>query len=120
MRGAVEAARQAQRERQLLRDMLAMVTEGKLQLCDSARQLPSWNCQQQYGPIRLTKSEGLSELGKIVRSTAKALGFADERIHDIATAASEAGMNAIVSGGGSGEAHVAACDGVVQVRVEDH
>jgi len=54
-----------------------------------------------------------------VREAAQGAGYSEERQHDLVTAASEAGMNAIVhGGGGTGQVSVGAGD-TVQVRVED-
>ncbi len=70
--------------------------------------------------IMLTDTGGLSELRHELRSAAIAQGFSDDRWQDAISAAGEAGMNAIVHGGG-GRAQVSTDPrGTVQVRIEDY
>lgn len=115
---AAQAASAAQ-QRQFLRDVLASVTEGRLHLCSTPEELPSpltplgdW--------VPLTLAEGLRELRQRTQDAAQAAGLTNEGQYDLMTAASEAGMNAIVhAGGGTGQVSFSP-DGVVQVRVEDH
>ena len=71
--------------------------------------------------IPLTREGGLRELRLRAQEAAQQAGHAAERQFDLVTAASEAGMNAVTHGGGTGTAWVSASDGgTVQVRVEDH
>jgi len=108
----------AERQRVLLRDVLTSVTEGKLLLCTSPAQLPPPRAPV-GGPIRLTREAGLSALRRRAVEASRAAGHPEGRRQDLMTAASEAGMNAVVHGG-EGTAWVSAgADGVVQVRVED-
>lgn len=109
----------AERQKALLRDVLASVTGGRLRLMEAEEDLPS-PLSEGGGPIPLTAADGLRALRQQVRETTLALGFADERWQDLVTAASEGGMNAVTHGGGLGEARVSS-DGVdtVQVWVQD-
>ncbi len=98
--------------------MLASVTEGRLLLSSSPAQLPP-PLTPVGALILLTKKEGLRELSQRAQEATEVAGMADERQFDLVTAASEAGMNAVVhAGGGTGFVSVNA-DGTVQVRVED-
>ncbi|BDI28375.1 hypothetical protein CCAX7_004260 [Capsulimonas corticalis] len=117
-RGAVEAARARLRERSFLRDVLSSVTGGKLLLCDHPGQLPPVRTLI-HGPIPMDSTAALRAIRHETQQAAQKCGHAAEREVDLLTAASEAGMNAIVHAGG-GTAYVSySDDGVVQVRVED-
>jgi len=119
-RRGMEAAREALLAQQgaFLRDVLASVTEGKLLLSTNPAQLPL--PRMPFGePIALTKEGGLRALRLRAQEAAEQMGLSQERQHDLLTAASEAGMNAIVHGGGGVGRVSAGLDGVVQVRVED-
>lgn len=119
-RRRVEQELQASKEQQqiLLRDVLASVTEGKLLISNTPALLPV--TRPPVGePIHLTEQAGLWELRHRAMDAALAAGHSGERCHDLATAASEAGMNAIVHGGGGTAKVSVSQDGVVQVRVED-
>ncbi len=115
---AAQAASAAQ-QRQFLRDVLASVTEGRLHLCSTPEELPP--PLTPFGePIPLTQAEGLRALRQRTQEAAQAAGLISEGEHDLITAASEAGMNAVVhAGGGTGQVSLGP-GGVVQVRVEDH
>lgn len=107
------------REQRFLRDVLASVTEGKLRLCVSESDLPMPG-ETQSEPADLTPDAGLYALQRLTEGIAEAAGHSALRQHDLMTAASEAGMNAIVhAGGGMGRVSVNAF-GMVQVRVVDH
>lgn len=107
----------ASQQRAFLRDVLASVTEGHLILCDTADDLPV-RLPSVSGPIGLSPAGGLAELRHLAVDLAAEMK--EERRHDLVTAVSEAGMNAVTHGGGQGEAWVAVSDtGMVQVRVED-
>jgi len=117
----LELARQTllTQQQRLLGDMLSSVTEGKLILCDSAQRLPAYLEIIKSSTV-LTREMGLSELRRGVREAARQAKHSEERIIDLVTAVSEAGMNAIVHGGGYGTALVSvSAAGVVQVRVQD-
>ena len=107
----------AAQQRAFLRDVLASVTEGHLILCDTAADLPV-PLQSTHGPVALSRAGGLAELRHLAIDLA--LEMKEERRHDLVTAVSEAGMNAVTHGGGSGIGWVAVSGtGTVQVRVED-
>jgi len=104
-------------QRAFLRDVLASVTEGHLILCDTSADLPA-PLLPAHGPIALSRTGGLAALRH--QAVDLAAGMKEERRHDLVTAVSEAGMNAVTHGGGLGKAWVAASEtGRVQVRVED-
>ncbi|MEO7716978.1 MAG: PAS domain S-box protein [Capsulimonas sp.] len=119
-RKQAEAALEAAVERQhtLLRDVLVSVTEGKLCLLGGEEQLPVM-IETVGDPIALTVTEGLRELRAATMDAARQAGFVSERQYDLMTAASEAGMNAIVHGGGGTAQIGLGADGAVQVRVTD-
>jgi PAS domain S-box-containing protein len=117
LRDLTERERMAAQQRAFLRDVLLSVTEGRLHLCHTASELPA-PLVPFGGSVSLSREGGLRELRHLALEAAE--GMAEEGRHDLATAASEAGMNAIVhGGGGTGQVSVGA-DGTVQVRVEDH
>ena len=104
-------------QRAFLRDVLASVTEGRLVLCDADADLPA-----PLAPVgevvALSREGGLREFRRLALAAAE--GMVEERRHDLVTAVSEAGMNAITHGGGVGTGRVSVgADGTVQVRVED-
>jgi len=111
----------AARQRQFLRDVLASVTEGRLMLCQSEADLPA-PLADSSPPIPLTAGGGgLRELRQAAWEACQAAGLAEERGHDMITAASEAGMNCIVHvGEGVGQVFTDPFKGTVQVRVHDH
>ena len=108
------------RQQTLLRDVLASVTEGKLRLCGAADELPE--PLTAFGePIALTPERaGLCELRGLAQEAARGVGHPENRQSDLATAVSEAGMNAIVHGGGGTAWVMTGENGAVRVRVEDH
>ena len=108
----------AVRQQTFLREILASVTEGKLLLSNSSTQLPA-PLTAVGEPIPLTPKAGLWELRRCAQAAALGAGHSDARQFDLITAASEAGMNAIVhAGGGTARVSVGGT-GTVQVRVED-
>lgn len=119
-KAAEEALREAtERQRIMLKDVLENVTEGKLRLCDSRSDLPA-PLSQQNKPIMITRAEGLAALRRTTKEIALSLNFPADRWQGIVTAASEAGMNTVVHGGGKGTGFVSTdCDHTIQIRVED-
>lgn len=114
-----EAARDAAvQQRVFLKDVLASVTEGRLALCDTEADLPS-PLTKVGEVIPLNRKEGPGPLRYAAVSAARGCSFSEERVQDLATSASEAGMNAITHGGG-GQA-IVRTDGAdfVQVWVTD-
>lgn len=120
-RHAIEQERMetARRQRAFLHDVLASVTEGRLQLCSAPEELPV-----PFGTasprLPLTPDAGLYALRHLAQDLAAAAGHDGLRQYDLITAASEAGMNAIVHAGGGTATVSVSNDGTVQVRVEDH
>ena len=113
----------AERRQAFMRDVLASVTEGKLLLSDPATPLPA-PLAPVGGPIPLTREGGLWELRRRAQGAAQESGYSDLRQFDLITAASEAGMNAIVHAGGGTTRVFAGKTGTdesgrVQVWVED-
>jgi len=119
-RAQMEGERQAASARQqtFMREVLASVTEGKLLLSGPATPLPA-----PLAPvgdlIPLTRTAGLWELRRRAQHAAREAGHSDVRQFDLITAASEAGMNAIVHAGGGTACVFADESGTIQVRVED-
>ena len=95
----IERQEVAQRERALLREILASVTEGKLRLCDEAADLPA-SYPVVGEPILLPRHEGSRALRRATQATAIEAGLPELRWNDLVTATSEAAMNAVVHGGG--------------------
>lgn len=106
------------KQRVFLRDVLASVTGGRLNLCDSRADLPEPMAERSK-PIKLSLTGGLRELRREAKIAALAQGFADERWQDLLTAVSEAAMNAVVHAGGGRGFISWGTPGTVQVRVED-
>jgi PAS domain S-box-containing protein len=104
------------RQRALLSDVLASVTEGRLMLVETPEQLPA-RLDPAGPPIDLTLPS-LRELRKQTQEAAKRDGFPEERWQDLQTAVGEASMNAVVHAGG-GTAAVGVRPGTVQVWIED-
>ncbi len=114
-----EAQENALRQRVFLRDVLASVTEGRLQLCDTPDDLPPVPVHSSP-PVSLTHSAGLSQLRHEAMAAAAAVGLPGERGLDLALAVGEAGMNAVVHAGfGTGQVFWDKDSQRVQVRVED-
>jgi PAS domain S-box-containing protein len=109
----------AERQQTFLREVLSSVTEGKLLLSNSSAQLPR-PLMPVDSPVALTREAGLWDLRRCAQEAARVAGHTDERQFDLITAASEAGMNAIVHGGGGTGWVSVGGNGTVQVRVEDH
>ncbi|BDI33518.1 hypothetical protein CCAX7_55690 [Capsulimonas corticalis] len=116
-RAAEERAATEQRQREFMRDVLASVTNGKLHLCFSDADLPG-PCPDCTG-VTLTPTEGLRALRLTADEAAGAQGFSDDRRHDLVTAVSEAGMNAIVHAGGGVACVRTLPDHIVQVWIVD-
>ena len=114
-----EAKENALRQRVFLRDVLASVTDGRLQLCDGASDLPAL-LMQSCAPVRLTQTEGLAQLRHDAMDAAREVGLSEERGFDLVLAVGEAGMNAVVhAGAGVGQVFWDTHQHTVQVRVED-
>ena len=115
----LEASENALRQRVFLRDVLASVTDGRLQLCDTPADLPRLPefCSE---PVYLTPVDGLRQLRREATAAAQNVGLSDERGYDLVLAVGEAGMNAIVhAGAGIGQVFWDLERRCVQVRVVD-
>ncbi len=114
-----QARENALRQRAFLRDVLASVTDGRLQLCDIPADLPAplpFSCD----PVPLTQIRGLGQLRRDAQAAAEAVGLPEERWFDLVLAVGEAGMNAVVhAGAGTGQVFWDLEKQVVQVRIED-
>lgn len=126
------------RNQAFLKQILWIVTEGKLQLCYEEAELPQ-PLPKQSEPFPLTP-QTLRGLRHIIQQKALKQNLPVERTMDLLTAASEAAMNAVVHGGGgvacvntpvntpvgtddadeTAEAAEAAEAAAVQVWIEDH
>lgn len=114
-----EAEENAVRQRAFLRDVLASVTDGRLQLCDTAADLPS-SPAACLPPVLLSYTSGLRQLRHEALEAAAAVGLSRERGHDLALAVGEAGMNAVVhAGSGTGQVFWDQKQQSVQIRIED-
>jgi CHASE3 domain sensor protein/anti-sigma regulatory factor (Ser/Thr protein kinase) len=109
----------ALKQRQFLRDIMRLLSEGRLTLCDIAEELPAPLPQPVGQPVTLTKSS-LRKLRQAVVQAATEADLPSERMNDLVSGVGEAGMNAVVHGGG-GEGHVFIDKqtGRVQVRITD-
>ena len=119
LRLLAEAEENVKRQRAFLRDVLASVTDGRLQLCDTPADLPPAlpECSE---VVLLTQTGGLSQLRHEAQAAAKAVQLSEERGFDLVLAVGEAGMNAVVHAGkGTGQVFWDRVNQLVQVRVED-
>lgn len=113
-----ELAASSERQRRFLYDVLCSVTEGRLRLCYAESDLPK-PLKKSSKEMALTPKEGLAALRNSIREIAERSHFDTTRANDLISSASEAGMNAIVHGGG-GSAVVRNAPGkAVQVWVTD-
>ena len=118
-RAEMELHLAAARQRAFLRDVLAGVTEGHLILCHSSDEMPALLTALSE-PIALSQAAGLSELRRRTREAAESLPVSVERTHELVTAVSEAGMNAVVhAGGGVGQVFVSDLKETMQVKIVD-
>ena len=119
LRLLAEAQDNVLRQRAFLRDVLASVTDGRLQLCDTFADLPP-PLLFRAAPVALTQTEGLAALRHDAQAAAEAVRLPEERGFDLVLAVGEAGMNAIVhAGAGTGQVFWDSDRQMVQVRVED-
>ncbi|MEI6915420.1 MAG: PAS domain S-box protein, partial [Armatimonadota bacterium] len=108
----------SERERAILRDVLASLTQHRLSLCDNPHGLPS------KLPIIVASldidASSLRDLRGMIEDTAIAVGLPEDRWADLVNAAGEAALNAVMHAGG-GQAHIFT-DGqaIVQVWVQDN
>lgn len=122
---AIENARlyrekqQADANQQLfVREMLSVVTDGRLHVCETENDLPQ-RLPVCGNIINLAVDDGIRKLRHAVRDLALKVGFSDLRSSDLMTAVSEAAMNAVVHAHG-GHGWVCTDDaGTIQVWVVD-
>lgn len=106
------------RQKGIMRDVLASVTEGRLRLCESESDLPP-PLPALGDPIMLTR-ESLSAARRRAADGAGAAGMNRDRLNDLLTAVGEATMNAVIHAGGGTVTIGADRDtGRVQVRITD-
>lgn len=106
----------SEQQRSFLYNVLYSVTEGRLQLCFNASDLPKPHGESLFA-TPLTAAT-LKELRVAIRQIANTLEFSSERSHDLVIAAHEAAMNAVVHANG-GTTTVYTFDSVIQVWVTD-
>lgn len=82
-------------QRVFVRDVLSIVTDGRLHICDIASELPT-PMPTLSGVIDITADGGVRILRHAVRDLAISLGFDRLRSQDLMTAVSEAAMNTLV------------------------
>lgn len=114
---AAYAQAAADRERVTLRDVLASVTEGRLNLCAAAGDLPA--PLTPVGTSVALTPQDLSTFRRAVREAAQALGFEESRWQDLLMGVGEASMNAVVHGGGGAGRVCTDGRNALQVWVED-
>ena len=108
---------EAKAKRKFFHDVLQSVTDGRLNLCASADELPV-PLSSFDGKFMLTK-ESMSAVRHEVVAAARALQFEREQIDCLQTATGEALMNAVVHGGG-GDLSIYSNDDSLQIWVTDH
>ena len=106
------------RQKIFLRDVLASVTDGRLRLCFSEKDLPP-RLPHVGAEVDLSTGDGVQRLRRQARAVAVKSGFVEETLQDIETAVGEAGMNAYVHAG-SGIGSVRVHHDTVQVWLVDH
>ena len=107
-------------QRTFLRDMLASVTDGRLRLCNSEKDLPPpLTPLEETDPIPL-QAETLRAMRQRLRETSATVDLPENRASDLLLGAGEAAMNAVVHAGG-GVAHLCAdpSQNALQVWVRD-
>lgn len=104
--------------RSLFRDVLSIVTDGRMHLCETIDDLPP-ALNPACRTIALTMTEGLIDLRRCTQELALRLGFSSERWQDLITACHEAGINAVVHAGGGISRVNSDGQATIQVWVED-
>jgi anti-sigma regulatory factor (Ser/Thr protein kinase) len=112
----------AARQRVFMREILEIVTEGRLFLRDSFSELPQPLPQNMTtgGEVISLDRNSLRQLRDGIENAARQLGFPEERWKDVVTAAGEAGMNAVVHGRqGTARIYADHDAGLLQIWVSD-
>ena len=113
----IEAAR---KQRRFLREVLASVTEGRLNLCDTAADLPAPPQLPDTLAHCILSVQTLAEFRRMTNDACAVAGLPVSRAADLVLAAGEAAMNAVVhGGGGEGRVYADPVHGLVQVWVTD-
>lgn len=86
-------------QRRFLTEVLFNVTEGRLRLCSAASDLPAL-LSVLAAPIALESSVSLAGLRRGVEDAAATVGLPPDRVREFVVSVGEAGMNAVVHGGG--------------------
>jgi len=102
--------------RDIHREVLYAVTNGKVCLCDRREIEREWPARSDDLPIH--REFHIRDVREAVKRTARACGMASERAEDLGLCASEAATNALLHGSG-GSATVEERDGCVRIRVSD-
>jgi anti-sigma regulatory factor (Ser/Thr protein kinase) len=113
-----ELRRAAGEQTRFLRDVLSVVTEGRLVLCETEDDLPE-PLGQPAASMALS-GPSLARWRRLVGERARRAGFPTEGVYDVVLAASEAAGNAVVHGvRGRGRVIADLASGCLQVWVED-
>jgi len=110
-------ADEAVRQKTFVRDILASVTDGALNLCVDSTELPAPLPLAVELPV--TQDVDLASVRAAVRSTGAENNFDALMTNDLIIASSEAAMNAVVHAGG-GTARVCVDEKALQIWIEDH
>jgi len=106
------------RQRVFVRDMFAVVTDGRLRLCHTEDELPP--PLTPFGDVvDLTVDGGIRVIRHAVRDLAISMGFSEIRSTDLMTAVSEAAMNTLIHAR-EGRGWIFTDATTVQVRITDH
>ncbi len=108
-----------EQQRRFLSDMLYAVSEKRFTLCWDQAELP-----QKIGScdtaLEQSINGGMSELRKLIRSVCDRMGYTVDRVQDLAIAASEAAMNAVVHAGGGLASVCSDKNGPIQIWISDN
>lgn len=108
----------AERERTFLREVLASFTDGRVQLCDRAADLPPVLSRE--SPPMALQADTLWLMRRHIEEVALKLGFPPERWADLVMAAGEAAMNAVVHAADGRAVISSNGETTLQVRITDH
>jgi len=105
------------RQRIFVRDMLAVVTDGRLRLCHTDDDLPAELTP--FGDlVDLTIDGGIRVIRHAARDLAISMGFDETRSTDLMTAVSEAAMNTLIHAQ-DGRAWICTNQNTIQVWIKD-
>ncbi len=113
-------AQMREQQRRFLKEVLLSVTEGKLVLCDTSRDLPTPLTPTPIGEAIPLSRQSLRRVRKRVEEVAVTCALPHDKTQDLVTAASECAMNAVQhAGGGTATIYGEAGGDKVQVWVAD-